>query len=254
VLLAEPPPTPYDWHFRLGSIPVRVHPLFWVLAVLLGISGENPDGWRLLIWVAVVFASVLVHELGHIVAMHFFGERGHIVLYSFGGLAVSDRISAWGRGRTPFSQIVISLAGPLAGFLLGIASVAVFLAGGGQLVFETYGLIRSIALPEQVSRYVGDLVFYLWTVNLLWGALNLLPIYPLDGGQISRELFQLWDARQGIIQSLWLSLFTAVLLALVAMTQWETPFLGIFFIYMAVTNYMAIQQLSGRGFGGGPRW
>ena len=254
MLLSEPPPTPYDLHFRIGPVPVRVHPLFWVVSLVLGISGSNPDGWRLVIWVGTVFVSILVHELGHIVAMRAYGETGHIVLHGFGGLAISDRIAAWGRGRTPGAQIVISLSGPIAGFLLSLAVAGVLLVGGGSLELTPWGMIKRIVVPDGVSRYVGEVVLYFWTIGLVWGALNLCPIYPLDGGQIARELFQLHDARRGIIQSLWLSVFTCATLALLAWTRWNLPFFGFFCIYLGVMNYMAIQELTGRGFGGGPRW
>ena len=54
-------------------------------------------------------------------------------------------------------------------------------------------------------------------VNILWGLVNLLPIYPLDGGQIARELFTLGNPRAGIIQSLQLSAGAAVLVAAYAL-------------------------------------
>ena len=79
-MLAEPNRTPYDLNFRLFGFPVRIHPLFWLGAVLLG-------GWTFdlgleyaAIWVAVVFVSILVHELGHAIAFRTFGVDSHIVL------------------------------------------------------------------------------------------------------------------------------------------------------------------------------
>ncbi len=68
----EPPRTAYDLHFQIAGIPVRVHPLFWLATLILGSnswSGDgnvDPDaGMKLLIWVGVMFVSILVHELGH---------------------------------------------------------------------------------------------------------------------------------------------------------------------------------------------
>ncbi len=255
MFLVEPPQSPYDLRFHVGPVPVRVHPFFWLMAVLLGISGPNPDGWQLLIWIAVVFVSILVHELGHIIAMYAYGERGHIVLYSFGGMAVSDRMTWQSRGRTPFSQIVISAAGPLAGFILALLAATTFVIGGGKIVFGTeLPFLDQVIQPRGTSTYVLDAFRMLWSVNILWGLLNLLPVYPLDGGQIARELFQLRNPHNGIIQSLWLSLITAATLAALAMLRWNMPFAGIFFVLMAVNSYMAISQLTGRGFGGRPRW
>ena len=83
-------PTAYDLRFRLLGVPVRIHPLFWLVACLLGgpwLEGRWGAGY-LLLWVACVFVSILVHELGHVLAGRAFGARGHILLYSFGGLAI----------------------------------------------------------------------------------------------------------------------------------------------------------------------
>lgn len=255
--LNEPPPTPYDLRFRIGPVPVRVHPLFWLLTLVLGLSLARSDGWLLVIWMFVAFVSILVHELGHIMAMMSFGETGHIVLYGMGGLAIPSGHSAWGRGRSPFQQILISLAGPFAGFLLGFLAIVCFRVGGGHVEFEPglpLGLNLTAAVPPPgMSPYVAVTCSFFWYVNWFWGLLNLLPIYPLDGGKISRELFQLWEPREGVIRSLWLSVITSGLLAAVAILQWGAMFLGFFFIYFAVTNYQMIAHLSGRGFGG-PRW
>ncbi|GAF97863.1 unnamed protein product, partial [marine sediment metagenome] len=70
MFLAEPPPTQADLNFRLFGFNVRVSPWFWLLAVILGaggIGGGTPPR-EILIWVAVVFVSILVHEFGHTLA------------------------------------------------------------------------------------------------------------------------------------------------------------------------------------------
>jgi hypothetical protein len=62
LLFQVPPPTRYDLRFNLAGFPVRVHPLFWLIAVLLGYSSGDP--LQILIWVVVVFVSILIHEMG----------------------------------------------------------------------------------------------------------------------------------------------------------------------------------------------
>lgn len=57
------PETPYDLRFQLLGMPVRVHPLFWLVAAMLGWRNENIP--LVLIWVGCVFVSILVHEYGH---------------------------------------------------------------------------------------------------------------------------------------------------------------------------------------------
>ena len=62
LLFQPPPPTRYDLRFSIVGIPVSVHPLFWLITLLLAASG---DLLLIPIWIFVVFVSILVHELGH---------------------------------------------------------------------------------------------------------------------------------------------------------------------------------------------
>jgi stage IV sporulation protein FB len=82
MIFEVPEPTRGEIHFRLFDIPVRVHPYFWLMTLFMGLS---PDVGTLLIWMGVVFVSILWHELGHVFAYRFFGIRGDVVLYGFGG-------------------------------------------------------------------------------------------------------------------------------------------------------------------------
>jgi Zn-dependent protease len=181
-VLTEPERTPYDLRFRLLGFPVRVHPWFWVLAALLGAETINLGLQFLAIWVAVVFASILVHELGHAVAFRAFGSDADIVLYSFGGLAVPTSHVA-GRGR----RVLVSLAGPLAGFAL-----CALVYGSNRAFHWATDEEGFAARGLELAFFYGALV----TVNLYWGILNLLPIFPLDGGQVSREVCgKFWGSR-----------------------------------------------------------
>ena len=67
MLFTEPNRTPYDLRFNLFGIPVRVHPLFWLVAAILG-AGSDPDPIELLLWIGTVFVSILIHEMGHALA------------------------------------------------------------------------------------------------------------------------------------------------------------------------------------------
>src|SRR5262245_18736843 len=76
------PPTRFDVHFRIGDIPVRIHPLFWISAAVLGYNNghEGPEKLLyILAWAAILFISILVPELGHILMGRYVGNRGHIV-------------------------------------------------------------------------------------------------------------------------------------------------------------------------------
>ncbi len=110
--------------FRLGSIPVLVHPGHLLFALALGLSDarvRRPSGCQpaavVAVWIVLVFVSVLFHELGHAVAFRAFGYRSTIQLLMFGGVTTpeTDRPLPWGK------DVVTTLAGPIFG-------VAAFLA------------------------------------------------------------------------------------------------------------------------------
>jgi Zn-dependent protease len=249
MLLGEPAPTQADLHFRLFGIPVRVHPLFWIVSLLLGMGGGPADPVNTLIWVAVVFLSILVHELGHAFTQRYFGGHPWITLYSFGGLASCNDCD-----RSPRSQILILLAGPFAGFLLAAIVVSLVKLTGHRIGFATSIdaiepglLVQPLGGPllayfepfesRPMSYVVGDLM----QVNILWGLINLLPIYPLDGGQISRELFTLRSPRAGIVRSLQLSAGTAAVVAAYALLRGQF-FTCVMFGFLAYGSYQALQN------------
>src|SRR5262245_18507361 len=124
MLLNEPPPTAYDVNFRVGPVPVRIHPLYWLTTVFSGIHLKDPK--QILLLALAVFISILVHELGHVFAFARYNIQSRVVLHAMGGLAIHYRgYGGWGRynpygGRSlaGWPNVFISLAGPLAGFLL----------------------------------------------------------------------------------------------------------------------------------------
>jgi Zn-dependent protease len=195
-VLVEPERTTYDLHFRALGFPVRVHPWFWLGAVLLGANTLDLGIEFLAVWVAVVFVSILVHELGHAVAFRRFGSDASVILYAFGGLAVPANIVA-GRGR----RIIVSLAGPFAGFVLA------GLVYGTNAATE-WGEAANGTAPN--GLLVNFLYSKLLWVNIIWGVFNLLPVYPLDGGQVSRELCGMKWGRRGKRISLKISFGTAL--------------------------------------------
>jgi len=244
-MLGEPPPTQADLHFKIFDIPVRISPFFWVLAIVLGL--RDPDPIHLLIWVGAVFVSILVHEMGHALMIRRYGYRPWITLHQLGGLASYNPYR-----ESPQSKIAISLAGPAAGFLLASLIIAIIAATGHLIgfrlfpqpvVFEPYG----IATFGPVDYLIFDLLF----VNIFWSVANLLPIYPLDGGQVARELFVVADSGRGIQRSLWLSIFTAVACGIIALRFGEI-FITVLCGFLAYSSWATLQAYQGRGGGFGP--
>ena len=252
MILGEPPATGFDLRFRLFGFDVRITPWFWLLALLLGARGEA-EPVRVLIWVGVVFVSILVHELGHAFAFRYFGINSHVVLYQFGGLAVpNSTFSGYGTGGNlkPRDQIIVSLAGPCAGFALAALTAGVVHASGEYFYFEyRKGMFPTLIMSDGIffhptlNPLVSDLIF----VNIMWGLLNLLPLYPLDGGQVSRELFLLADYRDGLRKSLILSVATGAGIAVLGVLN-QHIFLALMFGMLAYSSY---RMLQGGGYGGG---
>lgn len=270
--LADPGETNFDLRFNVLGFPVRVHPLFWLIAVILGARGFPSGGGPqlliiVLLWVAVVFISILIHELGHCLAMRFYGSRARIVLYAMGGLAIpeSSSFQPFGRAskRSTTESIVISAAGPVAGFLLAGLVIGIIFAAGGKVEpqgwFGWYIELRrgqdnqAVIAADPKAIYVWMFLEYMLWVNIMWGLINLLPVMPLDGGQIARAIFTHFDPWNGLANSLWFSVAVGAGMAAVGMLVFNSLFIALMFGMLAFSSWQMLQQLGGGGFGGGGR-
>jgi Zn-dependent protease len=240
MLLFEPAETQFDLRWRMFGIPVRVHPMFWLVTAILGWDlVQAAGGVRLLVvWIACVFVSVLLHELGHVFVGQFFGSRGNIVLYSFGGLAIgSNRLS------NLWQRIAVCLAGPLVNLIVW-----------GLLTWALARSPRDVLLELNTRQWlVGLGIDFLLGINLYWALLNLLPVWPLDGGQIARELFVWRMPGDGVRASLWLSIITAGAFAVNSLSAYSgkplIPYIpagglysALLFASLALSNYFELQQ------------
>ena len=229
MLLGEPTRTQGDLNFAIFGIPVRVHPFFWVVGLLLGM---NNDVKGMIVWIAALFLCILVHELGHSLVLRAFGVYSWITLYGMGGLASYDPAQARSvRADGTWKQIAISAAGPGAGFLL-----AALVMGG---------VVLSANMLHPQERPAGIYYLELFLSNVLficvvWGIVNLLPVYPLDGGQIAREIMLRILPRTGIHHSLMLSIVTGGGLALFGLLN-GMFFVAIMFGYLAFSSFQALQ-------------
>lgn len=242
MIFNEPDRTPYDVRFSLFGVPVRIHPFFWLGVLLMNLS--LPPA-AMVIWTAAVIVSLIVHEFGHVFAMRYYGQRSHVVLLAFGGLAIPDVPAR----RSAEAQVIISLAGPFAGFaffglLAGVAYVT-----GHLLVFRT-----STGMPVFLTDYfsvrapLDELMRDLLEVNLYWGLINLIPVLPLDGGQMMRAVLTQMRA-DGLRESFMVSTVVAGMVAVFFWMFMHQQYLAMLFAYLAYQSYQTYQSLSG-GFGG----
>ncbi len=228
MLFRPPPEHDYDLKFRLFSIPVRIHPGFWLVSGILGLSVMRPSRkldnlFIFAAWVLAVLVAILVHELGHAGMGRLFGSRRvHIVLHAMGGLA----IGADGRNRR--ERVLVILGGPVAGILLGVVALGVFLGA-------------AFVLPERALLLVGEFFGAVAWVGLGWGLINLLPIHPLDGGQVCLEIVEARRPFAGRALAYKISMITAIVVAALFASRgyWFATFL---FGYLAYQNY---RNLSG---------
>ena len=126
----------------------------------------------------------------------------------------------------------------------------VVLALGGRFAFEIAGIIPYIIPDPWSDPFNGNLSLWMLayatiSLNVLWGVFNLVPVFPLDGGQIARAVIEHFDPRGGYRTTLMVSTIAAALLAV--FTLQSGGMMWIFFAYMAFSSYMMWQQSSFSG-------
>ncbi len=231
--------------FRLGSIPVDIHPSHAIFSALLAyvflprpgsLKDTTLDTWPyrhllttgdpergktlalyLLMWVFVVFVSTLVHELGHALVGRAFGYRPSISLKWMGGFTQMNAPSA-----LPWHHLVlINAAGPFSGLLLAGASLGGYAWANGR----------------------SEVLLYLFTLgalaNLVWSLFQLIPVPPLDGGHIASALATRFFGQAGLIGAQGLAVVVSVAILAWAMRQGDV----LLFAFFALFGLQALRLL-----------
>lgn len=171
-----------------GPIPIAIHPFFWLFAALVGwLYGQSVTG--MLIWMGIIFFSVLIHEFGHALTAVFFRQKAKIQLVAFGGLTSYDG----GPVLKFWQQFIIVLNGPLFGF--------------GLCLFS-FLLLKTPLPPMGIAIFKASFI-----ANFFWSAVNLLPVLPLDGGQLLRIALEGFFGVKGFRASLLIGALLAGLIA-----------------------------------------
>lgn len=160
--------------FSVFRIPVEVRPSFLLIAALLGLQSNRLD--LVLIWVGVIFVSILIHELGHALTARHYGSDVAIELNGIGGL------TSWTIPETeigPGRRALIAAAGSAVGLIFGAMVWAL------STQFGPYSPVVAFGLENLIL------------VNVFWGLLNWLPIRPLDGGHLFTSLLEKIAPRSG---------------------------------------------------------
>ena len=213
--------------FRLFGFPVTVEPWHWAILAFCGgaLTIKVPEDLvPVLRFMAAGVVSIIIHELGHALTMRLCGGRHiSIVLHGMGGHAISQ--------GAPFSRgqhILISLAGPLlqaaCGLLVLIAVITSADTSSGSTGLEV----------SPVYQLLDDFIL----VSLFWAILNLIPVYPMDGGQILHGIL----GPRRVQLTLQISISVAIFAGVLGVIYLKTFLLSIFMVFSAVENYKALKR------------
>ncbi len=171
-----------------------------------------------LIWIPILFISVLIHELAHAAMIGILGfGASHIVLTGMGGVTINQR-----RAR-PWQDLLISLAGPAASVVLWLLSIVLI---QNVEVVRTDGMLAAL-MPRLAAA------------NLFWAIFNLIPVPPLDGGHATREFFRIFlSEKNAFVISIWIAIVVGSGVAVLSLVRGQF----ILAIYIAWFVYMAFQQ------------
>lgn len=163
------PRTRYDWRaFTVVGIPVTFSA--WFLLVVWAVLARSSSFGTGMIHLVAVAASVLAHELGHALPARRYRLSPAILIHGFGGWC--EHAPA----RRPNEDLAVAAGGPAAGLLVGAVA---------------WGLGRVLpGLPAAADVLLWDLAW----MGIFWTAVNLLPLLPLDGGTITVNLLERWEA------------------------------------------------------------
>ena len=245
MILSEPSRTNYDVNFRVFGVPVRIHPLFWLVSLIW--AGRSPPSVAV-VYVVAILISITIHELGHVMAFRYFGTRSYVVLHAFGGLAIPAGQYGFSRARmTPLARGIIAFAGPAVQILSAYLLFGVLKLAGVTAGFPFEGIFGFIPAASLDSTYFSFFVNNYFFISIFWALINLLPIIPLDGGQIAQVMFESADPRTGTRQALILSMIMSGLIAALMFFQFGSWFSAIFFVYLGAMNYQTFVSLDYRG-------
>jgi Zn-dependent protease len=213
--------------FHIGAIPVRILPSFFLMTVLVNMGLLERAPQKLLVWTMIVLVSVILHELGHAVTCLAFGLQPSIDLHGMGGTTSWSTRRELSTGR----RIAISLAGPGAGFLVG-ATIALVARAMGPTAFP----------PGGMGEFAYQSLIF---VNVVWGALNLLPMLPLDGGSAMTHLLNAWTKGRGERPALVVSIGVAAVAAVLSL-RFLSFWPALLAVSFMASNWRGLKILSDR--------
>ena len=203
--------------FTVAGIPVFASP-FYFLLLLMFARGDVMTG---IVWAVCITISLLAHELGHALVARHLRHEPTIVLHGFGGLTARTRT-----GRDVEEAAIIAM-GPAAGLALGL------------LVFAGWQLLGGLGLMGPLAASV---IYALLYPCITWNLLNLMPLWPLDGGQLLRLALLRWfGVRNATRATHGLALLLLSGFAALAMASHGSGYTLILIVLLAIQNIRALR-------------
>lgn len=197
---------------------MNIHPSFWIFLLFFTNILRSPTIESMIVGV-VMFLSLLVHEYGHALTALYFGAKPSITLEAFGGKAEYN-----GFGMTPKHHFLITLNGPL------LESV---------LIFLSYSLLKAGVFEH--SYYMQYFLNVTMRLNILWCLLNLIPVVPLDGGQLVRYVLEKKFGPKGYRASILIGLVAVGVFAPYLFFK-GLFFFGVLLVIMGLQNFQMLQE------------
>ena len=220
-------------HFTLFGIPVYIRPSFWVMLAVFGhVLSVNrvEDLIYPALFVIAGFIAILSHEMGHaLVGRKLGGGQQTIVLDLFGGQTNSHGMQLTRGGRS-----LMILAGPMMTLLLGIISLWLTWNIVAPVMISYDRNFWDLAISPLTASLFSPRLYILSCLIMIgewWTILNLLPIDPMDGGQLIAQYIR--SPRKVFMTGF----ITAILVGLLSFLYLRGYFIPIFMALFAYSNY-----------------
>ncbi len=209
---------------RLLGVPVRFHFTFVLMVVFLVVMGlgQKQSGVMYLLYILGLFASVLLHELGHALVARRYGVRTlEIVMFPIGGISRLEKTP------TPGQELWIALAGPF---------VNVVIAGG--LLVYLYYTHQFVPVHTLFDPKDSNLAEPIALSNLILAGFNLLPAFPMDGGRVLRAILARFRPEEEATRmAAWTGRMLAISMGLYGLLSMQFMLVFIaFFVYLGAAQ------------------
>lgn len=183
--------------FYFFKIPIQIRLSFCILLLFFTDYYKNPSIENLVITLILVL-GIFIHELGHAFTARYFNATPSVVLHCFGGT------TTYNQSIEIKKQMLVILNGPLL---------------QATLVIIPYFFLKLCPTSNDYTRFILNSSIRLNSIIIL---LNILPIFPLDGGQLLKYFLEFFWKDKGIKIALFISRFA--LLALTGLLLYYREF------------------------------